>query len=123
MAQIHKQYGFDSEQEKRYSPPQVIGVSKLQIAGRPKWGRISTSYVERQNLTMRMQMRRFTRLTNAFSKKFENLRAAVALHFFHYNFMRVHGTTGTTPGIKAGVTKYVWTWEDLLLLGTEQRAA
>jgi len=75
---------------------------------------VSTSYVERQNLTMRMQMRRFTRLTNAFSKKLENLKAAVALHFAHYNFVRVHKTLRVTPAMEAGVTNRLWTISDLL---------
>lgn len=83
------------------------------IAGDPDQKHISTSYVERQNLTMRMSMRRFTRLTNAFSKKVENLRAAVALHFAHYNFVRVHKTF-VTPAMEAGITNNPWSIEDLL---------
>jgi hypothetical protein len=84
------------------------------IQGEPDPEHISTSYVERQNLTMRMAMRRFTRLTNAFSKKLANLRAALALHFAHYNFLRVHRTLRVTPAMEAGITGHVWTWEELL---------
>jgi hypothetical protein len=84
------------------------------IQGEPDPEHISTSYVERQNLTMRMAMRRFTRLTNAFSKKLANLKAALALHFAHYNFMQVHGTLRMTPAMEAGMTDYVWTWGELL---------
>ncbi len=75
---------------------------------------ICTSFVERQNLTMRMAMRRFTRLTNAFSKKLENLKAAVALHFAHYNFIRIHRTLRVTPAMEAGITDHVWEWEELV---------
>ena len=85
------------------------------IQGAPDPDHISTSYVERQNLTMRMQMRRFTRLTNAFSKKLANLKAALALHFAHYNFLRVHRTLRVTPAMEAGITGHVWTWQALLL--------
>lgn len=77
-------------------------------------GKASTSYVERQNLTMRMEMRRFTRLTNAFSKKVENLTAAVALHFMHYNFCRIHKTLGTTPAVAAGIADHRWTLAELV---------
>lgn len=82
------------------------------IIGQPDPGKISTSYVERQNLTMRMQIRRFTRLTNAFSKKIENLRAAVALHFGHYNFVRIHGSLRVTPAMEAGIAPDLWTVAD-----------
>lgn len=88
--QIHKEYREDSRGERRYSPAQIVRVIVNPIIGQPKRKHISTSYIERQNLTIRMQMRRFTRLTDAFSKKLDNLKAAVALHFFHYNFMRKH---------------------------------
>ena len=84
------------------------------IAGSPDPKHISTSLVERQNLTMRMNMRRFTRLTNAFSKKVENLRAAVALHFAHYNFVRVHGSLRITPAMAAGVSSRLWSIEELV---------
>jgi hypothetical protein len=86
------------------------------IRGNPDPAHISTSYVERQNLTMRMKMRRFTRLTNGFSKKVENLSHAVALHFMHYNFCRVHQTLGETPAMAAGVADHAWTLEEVLNL-------
>lgn len=78
-----------------------------------KCERVSNSFVERQNLTMRMQMRRFTRLTNGFSKKLKNLKSALALHFFHYNFMRIHQALSVTPAMEAGITNHIWTWEEL----------
>ena len=98
----------------RYSPPHVTHAEKTVIAGSPDPKHISTSLVERQNLTMRMNMRRFTRLTNAFSKKVENLRAAVALHFAHYNFVRIHGSLRVTPAMAAGVSSRLWTMEELV---------
>ena len=101
-AVLHKIYGLDPAAERRYSPPICLGTDTQVRQGAPDPARISTSYVERQNLTMRMGMRRFTRLTNAFSKKIENLAWAVSLHFLHYNFARVHGTLKTTPAIAAG---------------------
>ena len=92
----------------------MTGVARAAIAGSPDPAHISTSFVERQNLTMRMSMRRFTRLTNAFSKKVENLRAAVALHFTHYNFVRVHKSLRITPAMAAGVSDRLWSLEDLV---------
>jgi IS1 family transposase len=97
-----------------YSPPRVISVLKEYITGNPDLNKICTSFVERQNLTVRMQMRRFTRLTNGFSKKLENLKAAVTLHFAHYNFVRIHSTLRMTPAMAAGVTKELWTIRDLI---------
>jgi IS1 family transposase len=97
----------------RYSPAECCGTRKLRIKGNPDMAKVSTSYVERQNLTMRMQMRRFTRLTNAFSKKLENMRAAVALHFMHYNFCRVHQTLRVTPAMEAGISDHVWTVDEI----------
>ncbi len=97
-----KLYGNEVGGEKRYSPAVCTGAEKRRITGRPDEGYISTSYVERQNLTMRMQMRRFTRLTNAFSKKVENHAAAIALHFMWYNFGRVHQTLKTHAGGSGG---------------------
>ena len=88
----------------RYSPPPCVGAKPHVISGDPDPKHILTSFVERQNLTMRMSMRRFTRLTNAFSKKFENHAHSVAIHFMHYNFVRVHQTTRVTPAMAAGVT-------------------
>lgn len=112
-AMLVKQYGLDQAAEKRYSPAVCVGSQKTVISGSPIPERINTSYIERQNLTMRMHMRRFTRLTNAFSKKLENLEAAVALHFMFYNFARVHTTIGTTPAIAAGVTDHKWSLLDI----------
>ena len=98
--QIHKEYREETKGEKRYSPAQIIRVIINPLIGSPSIKHISTSYIERQNLTMRMQMRRFTRLTNAFSKKLRNLESAVALHFYHYNFMRIHQSLRVTPACK-----------------------
>jgi IS1 family transposase len=122
-AQIHKDYGEAPEGEKRYSPASIIRVTKKPLMGEPRLQHISTSYVERQNLTVRMQMRRFTRLTNGFSKKLHNLEAAVALHFYFYNFLRIHGTLRVTPAMEAGITNRLWTWEDLLTWGQQAIAA
>jgi IS1 family transposase len=113
-AQAVKVYASVDAGDGRYSPPRVSEVLKTIITGNPDLGHISTSYVERQNLSMRMEMRRFTRLTNAFSKKLANLKAALALHFAHYNFLRVHRTLRVTPAIEAGITDHVWTWEELV---------
>jgi IS1 family transposase len=98
----------------RYSPPEVVSAERSVISGHPNERHISTSLVERQNLTMRMSMRRFTRLTNAFSKKIENLKAAVALYFAHYNFVRIHSTLRVTPAMAAGVTDHLWSIRDLM---------
>jgi hypothetical protein len=98
----------------RYSPPRVTHQEIARIQGRPDPDHISTSIVERQNLTMRMSMRRFTRLTNGFSKKVENLRAAVGLHFAHYNFVRVHKSLRITPAMAADISDHLWTVEELV---------
>ncbi len=113
-AMLIKLYGNDPADEQRYSPGKCIGVDQRVIMGNPNFSLISTSYVERQNLTMRMSMRRFTRLTNAFSKKIENLEAAIALHFMYYNFARVHQTLKTTPAVAAGVADHVWTLAEIV---------
>ncbi len=97
----------------RYSPAECCGARKVKIAGNPDMTKASTSYVERQNLTMRMSMRRMTRLTNAFSKKLENQAHAVALHFMHYNFCRIHQTLRVTPAMQAGIADHVWSLEEL----------
>jgi IS1 family transposase len=102
--QIVKFYDAEPVGAGRYSPPNVVGSDNTAVIGRPDAVHISTSFIERQNLTMRMSMRRFTRLTNAFSKKVENLRAAVALHFAWYNFVRIHRTLRVTPAMASGVT-------------------
>jgi hypothetical protein len=107
-AMLVKLYGQGPEAEKRSSPAECIGARKVEIEGRPNPAYISTSYVERQNLTMRMSIRRFMRLTNAFSKKFEHHAYAVALHFLYYNFCRVHKTLRITPAMAAGLTTRLW---------------
>ena len=112
--QIVKSYEANVIGPGRYSPPHVVAAHRTIMAGQPNVRDISTSLIERQNLTMRMSMRRFTRLTNAFSKKIENLRAAVALHFAHYNFVRIHRTLRVTPAMATGLTTSLWTIEDLL---------
>lgn len=104
-----------------YGPPKVVAALPTLVTGNPDRRYISTSYIERQNLTMRMQMRRFTRLTNAFSKKLPNLKAQVALHFAHYNFVRVHQTLRVTPAMQAGITDHLWTIGELLGAGQESR--
>jgi len=115
-AMLVKLYGNDVEADTRYSPAECIGCQTVGIVGRPNPEHISTSHVERQNLTMRMKMRRFTRLTNAFSKKVENHVAAIALHYMHYNFSRVHQTLRVTPAMEAGIADHVWSIEEVVAL-------
>ena len=117
-AVLMKLYGGSSSKTAkiRYSPAECIGCEKQPKVGNPDPKHISTSYMERQNLTMRMQMRRFTRLTNAFSKKSENHVASLALHYMHYNFVRIHQTLRVTPAMAAGVTDRLWSVEDILIL-------
>jgi IS1 family transposase len=98
----------------KYSPPEVIAIEKIHVMGVPDEEKISTSHVERQNLTMRMHMRRLTRLTNAFSKKLENFKAAASLHFAYYNFVKRHSTIRCTPAMAAGLTNDFWTVEELI---------
>ena len=117
--QIVKFYDAEPIGPGRYAPPRVTGAERTVIAGSPDQAHISTSHVERQNLTMRMSMRRFTRLTNGFSKKLENLQAAVALHFAHYNLVRLHKTLRVTPAMAANVTDRVWSLEELVERATE----
>lgn len=114
-AMLVKLYGESTESEKRYSPPNYVGAEKSTITGNPDSKRVSTSLVERNNLTMRMRMgmRRFTRLTNGFSKKVENHEHAIALHFMHYNFVRIHRSLRVTPAMEAGVTDKLWTLENI----------
>jgi IS1 family transposase len=100
----------------RYSPAECIGCKKVEVTGAPDQAHISTSFVERQNLTMRMSMRRFTRLTNAFSRRAENHAAAVALYFTYYNFARVHQTLRVTPAMAAGIANHVWSVEEIVAL-------
>jgi IS1 family transposase len=116
-AMLVKLYGADREgSEIRYSPAECIGCREVVVSGHPDPEHISTSFIERQNLTMRMSMRRFTRLTNAFSKKIENHIASIAIHYMHYNFCRVHQTLRVTPAMEAGITDHVWTIEEILQL-------
>jgi IS1 family transposase len=122
-AMLHKIYGASNEPEVRYSPATVIGSDMKTISGIPDPKHVSTSYVERQNLTMRMSIRRFTRLTNGFSKKVENHGHAVALHFMYYNFVRVHKTLRVTPAMEAGLSDHVWSMEELASLIPEPVAA
>lgn len=126
-AMLVKIYGEASRPDTRYSPPVCTGVKIAIVSGQPEGAKISTSYVERQNLNMRMGMRRFTRLTNAFSKKVENHARALALYFFHYNLCRIHTTLRVTPAMQAGVTDRVWEMADLIRLmdaqEPEQKAA
>ncbi len=116
-AQLVKLYGAVSEAAKgRYSPAECIGARKMPVEGKPDMAHVSTSYVERSNLTMRMSMRRFTRLTNAFSKKLENHIHALALYFAFYNFCRIHKTLKVTPAMAAGITDRLWSLEDIAAL-------
>jgi IS1 family transposase len=111
---LHKLYGPDTaSDERRYWPAVCLGTDVQVIQGSPDPDKLSTSYVERQNLTMRIGMRRFTRMTNGFSKKLENLVWAVSLHFMHYNFARVHATLKTTPAVAAGVDDHVWSLREI----------
>jgi hypothetical protein len=114
-AQLQKIYGSPQHTpETRYSLAICMGARKAIISGNPDYSHVSTSYVERQNLTMRMSMRRFTRLTNAFSKKLDNLEHAVALHYMHYNFCRIHQTLRVTPAMEAGVSDHVWSIDEII---------
>lgn len=121
-AQLVKVYGSSSESEnpteRKYSPSKLKSINKIPVYGNPDEAHISTSYIERQNLTMRMHMRRFTRLTNAFSKKLENHCHAIALHFVYYNFCKVHKTLRVPPAMEAGLIKRIMTVEDIAKLAT-----
>jgi IS1 family transposase len=117
-ATLHKVYGIEQGNQTRYSPAKILSSATEVITGDPDPRHIATSYIERQNLTMRMSMRRFTRLTNGFSKKLENHAAAVALHYMYYNFGRIHQTLRVTPAMEAGVANHVWSVEEIVgLLG------
>ena len=120
-AQLIKVYGASHDGEQRYSPAEVVDVEVVPRIGMPDYDRICTSHVERQNLTMRMQIRRLTRLTNAFSKKWENLKAAVALHFAFYNFCRVHSSLRVTPAMEAGIADRVWATSEVLGMGGQEQ--
>jgi IS1 family transposase len=120
-AMLVKIYGNTTEGQKRYSPAECIGCETKRIKGNPDPKHVSTSYIERQNLTMRMHMRRFTRLTNGFSKKLDNHIAAVSLHFMYYNFVKIHGSLKVTPAMAAGVTEKLWEMADIVALVEEYR--
>src|SRR5439155_7370393 len=115
-AMLNKIYRSASDGQTRYSPAKCIGCVPQDIAGEPDPKHVSTSYVERQNLTMRMSMRRFTRLTNAFSKKIENHAHSIALHYMHYNFVRVHRSLRVSPAMAASVTDHLWSIDELAAL-------
>jgi IS1 family transposase len=121
-AMLQKVYGADPQAEKRYSPAICLGCKVDTISGDPDPSHIGTSHIERQNLTMRMNIRRFTRLTNAFSKKLENHMHSVALFYMHYNFVRVHQTLRVTPAMEAGLTDHVWTIADIVTLMETSRS-
>ena len=123
FAMLVKVYGESPESEKRYSPAVCLAAKPTPITGNPDPRHISTSFVERQNLTMRMSMRRFTRLTNAFSRKVENHAYAVAIHFMWYNFGRIHKTLRVTPAMAAGVTDHVWSLEEIAELDVQAAPA
>ena len=123
-AQLVKIYGDAKDGEQRYSPPVCVGARKRRVEGRPDPAHVSTSYAERNNLTMRMSIRRFTRLTNALSKKIENHAYSVALHFMHYNFCRQHKSLGgISPAMAGGVTDRLWDIEDIVRLVDEAAPA
>jgi IS1 family transposase len=116
-AALIKRYGGSVDETataRKYSPPECIGCEKKPLIGNPDPKHVSTSYIERQNLTMRMQMRRFTRLTNAFSKKIENHIASIAIHYMHYNFCRIHQTLRVTPAMASGISNHVWEISEIL---------
>lgn len=116
LVKMHGASEGTNQHEKKYSPAECTGCKKIKISGEPNAKFVSTSYVERQNLTMRMHMRRFTRLTNAFSKKIENHGYAIALHFVYYNFCKLHKSLSVTPAMQAGLTKRVMKLEDIATL-------
>jgi len=114
-AMLVKMYSDSGQADTRYSPGEIVDSRPIPITGNPKLHLISTSHIERQNLTIRMQLRRFTRLTNAFSKKLENLKAAMSVHFCWYNFCRIHQTLRVTPAMEAGIADHVWSLEEVVL--------
>jgi IS1 family transposase len=114
FAQLVKVYAAPRDNEQRYSPASVVNAIPVPRWGTPDPQQICTSHVERHNLSLRMQLRRLTRLTNAFSKKWENLKAALAVYFVYYNFMRTHQSLRVTPAMEARLTDHVWSWEELL---------
>lgn len=124
-AMLEKHYGSfvnSGNAAHRYTPAKITSAKRITITGDPHPRHISTSYIERQNLTMRMHMRRFARLTNAFSKKIENHAHSVALHFMYYNFCKIHQTLRVTPAMEAGLSDHVWSIDELLGIITDQSA-
>lgn len=116
-AMLVKIYGEGPQSpERKYSPVEFVAAEKKKVTGDPDINHVSTSYVERQNLTMRMSMRRFTRLTNGFSKKLQNHECAIALHFMYYNFGRIHKSLRVTPAMEAGIADHVWSLEEIAAL-------
>jgi IS1 family transposase len=124
FARLIKVYGSDPKAERRYAPPTCISSRTEIVSGDPNPSHISTSYIERQNLQMRMSMRRFTRLTNAHSKKIENHEHALAIHYVHYNFCRAQKALGGTPAMKVGLADHVWSLEEMIgLLDVAEKGA
>jgi len=123
FAQLVKIYGQTSEGQKRYSPPECVGCERHRITGRPDRDHVSTSFVERQNLNIRMGLRRFTRLTNAFSKKIENHVHGLAIYFMHYNFVRIHQTLRVSPAMAAGISDTLWSLEDIVKMVDQWEAS
>ena len=121
-ARLIKIYGEHTHPEKRYSPSKFVEARCASVTGNPNKDHISTSFIERQNLTMRMSMRRFTRLTNAFSKKVENHMYAISLHYMYYNFGRIHNSLRVSPAMEAGVTDHLWTLEEIAGLVKDEPA-
>jgi hypothetical protein len=113
-AMLIKTYQEPADRDKRYSPGEFVNALPIPVSGNPKAHLIPTSHIERQNPTIRMQLRRFTRLTNAFSKRLDNLKAACALHFAWYNFCRVHSSLRVTPAMAAGISNEIWSLDNLL---------
>jgi IS1 family transposase len=113
-AMLIKTYQEPQDSDKRYSPGEIVNALPIPVTGNPKAHLISTSHIERQNLTIRMQLRRFTRLTNAFSKRLDNLKAACALHFAWYNFCRIHSSLRVTPAMASGISNEIWSLNQLL---------
>ena len=114
-AMLVKVFSGDESNRERYSPSDIVDARPVPVTGKPDFRQISTSFVERQNLTIRMQLRRFTRLTNAFSKKLSHLKAALALHFCWYNFVRVHQSLRVSPAMESKLTDHVWTIREMLV--------
>ena len=120
LVKIYGNRGHSKEEAHRYSPAECTGIKKSRVTGNPNMRDVSTSYIERANLTMRMHMPRFTRLTNAFSKKLENHMYAVSLHFMYYNFCRIHTTTRVTPAMAAGLDDHLWDMEEIVMMADTQ---